>query len=102
MNIPALKVNAEAIGAGIYRLICENGQANIVAFGMIPKEFMDIAESGVREKLVALAAAQRGLTVAEIRPHLDHAKLDHLVADIMREISCGIYKAAANAGGMVV
>ncbi len=102
MNIPGLKLNADAIGQGIYRMICEAGQDQIVAFGMLPKTFMDIAESGVREKLVALAAEQRDLTVAEATPFIDQAKLERLVAEIMREIGCAIYKAATNAGRMVV
>ena len=100
--IPGIKLNADAIGQRIYRMICEAGQDQIVAFRMLPKPFMDIAEAGVREKLVALAAEQRGMTVAEAAPFIDQAKLEGIVSEIMREIGCAIYKAASHAGRMVV
>ena len=50
MKIAHLNINTAAIGAGIYALICDANQEAIVAFGMIPKPFIDLLEKSLREK----------------------------------------------------
>ena len=51
MKLNGLNVDARAIGAGLYQIICDKGEESIVAFGMIPKWIMDLAEKLIREKI---------------------------------------------------
>lgn len=102
MKVNGLTVDTAAIGQGLYEIICEKGEEAIVAFGMIPKWAMDMAEAEARDKIVALAASQYQVTVEEFLPYLDKEKLDATIRAIMRQIGTEIYNAAAKAGRMVV
>ena len=102
MKVNGVVVDAAAIGQGLYKIICDKGEEAIVAFGMIPKWAMDMAEAEARSKIIALAASQCQVTVEEFMPYLDKEKLDATVRPIMRQIGTEIYNAAAKAGRMVV
>ncbi|HUJ08544.1 MAG TPA: hypothetical protein VL171_00820 [Verrucomicrobiae bacterium] len=102
MNIDGLKVDAQAIADGLYQIICDRGQEAIVAFGMIPKEIIDLVEKLIRDRVIELAANQHGVTVTEFLPFVDEAKLRAIVNPIVHEITVGIYAAAQRAGKMCV
>src|SRR5262245_39757488 len=85
-----LKVDAPAIGQGIYEMICDAGQDDIVAVGMIPKPFMDLLESKLREKVVRLAAEQRQMTPEEFGPFVDKAKLEEIVRSVSHRVAIEI------------
>lgn len=102
LHVNGLAIDAQAIGIGLYDIICETGQEAIVAFGMIPKEIMDLAERLIREKVVAIWAKQLDCTVDEASPYIDEAKLKATVRPIVHAVSLGIYTAASNAGKMIV
>ena len=109
MNINGLKVNTDAIGEGIYRIICQQGQEAIVAFGMIPVEFIEVLEKQLREKIIALAAKQHEATPPDFESVLNqhHLKVDEklikeTMAPIVHEVSIAIFRAASNAGKMMV
>ena len=102
MNINGLKVDAEKIGAGIYGLICEQGEEAIVAFGMIPLWAIEAAENGIREKIISIAAEQKQIPIEDFRPHVDETLLRETVQPIVHEIALAIYGAASKAGKLVV
>lgn len=109
MKINGLNVDTAKIGAGLCEIICEKGEDHIVAFGMIPKWVMDLAESAVREKIIAVACEQLSaptplfpVTPEDLKPYLDERLITDTVRPIMREIATQIYNAASQAGKMVV
>ncbi|HMP84028.1 MAG TPA: hypothetical protein PKA41_15115 [Verrucomicrobiota bacterium] len=102
MNINGLTVDTQAIADGLYKIICEKGEDAIVAFGMIPKWIMDLTEKLVREKVIAETAKRLNLTVEELSPYVDEKLVTETVRPIIREISLGIYQAAAKAGKLIV
>ena len=65
----------QAIADGLYEIIYEQGEDSIVAFGMIPKWIMDLTEQSVREKVVAEAAKQLGITSEELKPFVEEKLL---------------------------
>jgi len=102
MKINGLVVDTQAIADGLYDIICEREEEAIVAFGMIPKWIMDLAEKLIREKIVAENAKRLNLTVEELRPYVDEKLRTETVNPILHEISLGIYTAAARAGKLLV
>lgn len=107
MKVNGLTVDAAKIGQGLYEIICEKGEEAIVAFGMIPKWAMDLAEVAVREKIIAITCAQLGeplfpVTPEQLKPYIDEQLLKDTVNPIMHQIGIEIYNAAAKAGRMVV
>lgn len=94
LPIRGLKVDAQKIANGIYQMICERGEEALVAFGMLPKPMMDLAERSLNEKITALAKAQN--------IQVDPKRLKLTVDPILKEICHGIYAAASAAGKMVV
>ena len=100
-RINGLTVNSQAIGEGVYRIICDKGDQAVVAFGMIPKWAIDMVEKHLRDKIIEEAAKQRECTVAEFAPFVCEKLVRETVNPILREISCAILGAAANAGKMI-
>lgn len=87
MKAYGLNVESQKIADGLYEIICDKGEEAIVAFGMIPKWIIDMAERMVVEKIAPMVPAE----------HRDAAR-----RQIIKEISSGIYTAAANRGKMLV
>jgi hypothetical protein len=102
MKINGLTVDTQPIADGLYVIICEWGEESIVAFGMISKWIMDLAEKAIREKVIAESARRLNLTVAEFLPYVDEQLLSATVNPILHEISLGIYAAASKAGKLLV
>lgn len=104
MNMHGLNVDADAIGAGLYRIIQERGQEAIVAFGMIPADLMDMVRKQLRDKVIEEAGKKVGATAQELELMgvVDDSKVSRIVRDIEHQVCLGIYKAASDAGGMVV
>lgn len=102
MNIKGVSVNAEAIGAGLYGMIADKGEEAIVAFGMLPKWAMDMAETAVRQKIISIAAEQVGCSPRDVLPFIGETELSAIVNPIMKEIACAILKAAADKGKLLV
>jgi hypothetical protein len=104
MKINNLNVNTAAISEGLYRIICQQGQEAIVAFGMIPIEIINMLEKLLREKIISISAAQNGCTVKELMASglVSEQLIKDTMAPIVREVTTGIYTAASNAGKMVV
>ena len=102
MNINGLKVNTDAIGEGLYRIICQQGQEAIVAFGMLPADIMESLDKMLREKILAESAKQIGCSVREMKLIYDERKMQDTVRPIVREVSTAIFRAASHAGKMVV
>lgn len=100
-RINGLKVDADAIGKGVYAMICERGDESVVAFGMIPKWAIDLMRPALRDKIVAEGAKRIGCTVAEVQPFLDEDLIAKTVSEIEHEVVLGIYAAASKAGRMV-
>lgn len=103
-HINGLTVNVEAIGSGIYKIICERGEESVVAFGMIPKWSMDILNKLLREKVLSEARKQANITEMtdeELAPYIDQKKLTETVNAIEHEVCIAIYQAASKAGKMV-
>jgi hypothetical protein len=82
-----LNVESQKIADGLYEIICDKGEEAIVAFGMIPKWIMDMAERMVVEKIAPMVPPE----------HRDAAR-----RQIIKEISIGIYTAAAKGDKMLV
>ena len=104
MKINGLNINTEAIGEGIYRMICDAGQEAVVAFGMIPREFADLLERQLREKVLAEAAKQLDCEPTDpmFLRFVDQGKLNATVREIMHAVVVAIFGAAQNAGKMCV
>ena len=102
MKINGLIVDTQAIADGLYEIICEREEEAIVAFGMIPKWIMDLAEKLIREKIITENARRLNLTVEELTPYVDEKLLQETVNPILHEISLGIYTAAKCAGKLLV
>lgn len=100
-RINGLIVDADAIGKGLYGIICDKGEEAIVAFGMIPKWSIDLLQKSLREKIVSTAAVQRGVTVEAMKPFLDEKEIKRTMAEIEHQVVLGIYSAASAAGRMV-
>ena len=102
MKINNLNVDTQALANGLYKIICAKGEESIVAFGMIPKWIMDLAEKLIREKIISEAARQVLCTPEQIAPVVDNAVVDNMTRQIIHEICLGIYKAASDADKMLV
>lgn len=102
LEINGLKVDAAAIGAGLYGIICQAGQSHIVAFGMIPQWVIESTEKLLREKIIGLWAKQLSVSVEEATPFLDEEKLKATIRPIVHDVTLGIYRAAKEAGNLVV
>lgn len=102
MKIGGLDINTQAIGRGIYDMICDKGEEAIVAFGMIPKWASDVCEKELRAKIYREAAKQVGCTEQEMALLADEDMVARLVKPIMHQICVDIYGAASEAGKMIV
>lgn len=102
MKINGLLIDEQNIANGLYAIICEQGQDHIVAYGMIPAEIMECLAKLLREKMIALAAAQRRMTAEEFAPYVDEAIIKDMIQKISHEVCIGIYRAAKEAGKMLV
>lgn len=102
MKTNGLSINAQAIGDGIYKMICERDEAGIVAFGMIPLWSMECLRKLLREKVVTEAAKSISCTPKELAPYVSQEKLNATVSQIEREVATAIYRAASNADAMLV
>ena len=102
MKINNLNVDAEKIGAGLYDIICEKGEEAIVAFGMIPKWIIDLAERLIREKIIAIAAEQQQTTPAELAPYVDEQSIKETVRAISHEVVLAIFATASKRGALRV
>jgi len=92
--------NVTKIGQGIYDLMPEAGKV-VVAFGMLPKEFMDSAEDNVRRRLGEVSAEKLGFRTDQ-GPEFEDAIYPHVIREVLKGISSAIYGAASAAGRMVV
>ena len=97
-----LTIDAQAIGDGIYAMICEKGEDAIVAFGMIPKWAIDLVRPALRDKVIAEAAKMIQATPDDLKPYVDEEKVNKIVSDIESDICTAIYTSAANKGRMIV
>lgn len=95
-------IDTKAIADGLYQIITEQGDEAIVAFGMLPAPIMRMAEDMIRSKVIEIAAQQQGVTIEEIKPHIDKQVVDRLVSKAMKEISVGILNAASRAKKLLV
>lgn len=102
LKVNGLAVDTQAIADGLYDIICAKGEEAIVAFGMIPAWLIETLELMLREKAIAIAAAQVGVTVQEFGPFIDETKLKETIRPIVHEVTVGIYRAASSAGRMCV
>lgn len=102
MRINGLNVDADAIGRGIYRIICDKGDEAIIAFGMVPSWAMDSLRPMLRDKIIAEAAKQAQCTAEDLAPYLDEDKVKRTLQDIEHQVVLGIYAAAHAAGKMIV
>lgn len=100
MRINGLVVDADAIGKGLYGLICDKGEEAIVAFGMIPKWAIDLMQKPLREKIIK-AWGEREDKEGVYR-NLDEKEIKRTIAEIEHQVVLGIYSAASAAGKMVV
>jgi hypothetical protein len=75
MKINGLIVDTQAIADGLYEIICERDEEAIVAFGMIPKWIIDLAEQAIREKIIAENAKRLNLNFEELKPYVDEKLL---------------------------
>lgn len=101
MRINGLTIDADAIGKGVYALICERGDEHIVAFGMIPNDAIEALRKLLREKIIAEGAKRVGISVREAQLYLDEETISKTVHEIEHEVVLGIYSAASKAGRMV-
>jgi len=101
-EINGIGVDTKTMGQEFYRMICEKEQEALVAFGMLPADFMAMVEEKVKEKLIKIWTQTLGVTVPEAMPYLDENKLKDTVQAIMHEICVEIYHAASEAGKMCV
>lgn len=99
MKINGLVVDADAIGKGLYGLICDKGEEAIVAFGMIPKWAIDLMQKPLREKIIR-AWGEREDAEGVYR-NLDEKEIKRTMAEIEHQVVLGIYNAASAAGKMV-
>ena len=97
-----LLIDADAIGRGVYEMICDKGEQAIVAFGMIPKWSIDLLHKSLRDKVIAEAAQQVAATPDDLTPYVDDQRVEAIVRDIEHEVCVTIYRAASQAGAMVV
>lgn len=105
-NIQGMTVDVQAMADGLYAIITDRDQAALVAFGMLPADLLDLFEKQLGEKYEATAKEQAktlfGCDIPENLEVADQAKKKAFVRDCLHEVSIGIYKAASNAGMMVV
>ncbi len=103
-KIAGLNVDAEKIGAGLYKIICDKGEEAIVAFGMIPSWAVDSMRPMLREKVISEAGKTYGCSAHELELMgvVDEAKIAKIVQRIEHEVVLGIYAAAKSANAMVV
>lgn len=102
MNINGLQVDADAIGHGMYAMICDKGDDALVAFGMIPQWCIDLMRKPLREKIISEGAKQRGLSADDVAPFVDEAAISKTMNAIEHQVVLAIYRAAKDAGKMVV
>ena len=75
MNTNGLIVDVQPIADGIYEMICDAGQEAIVAFGMIPVEFVRLLETQLRTKIIEIEAQRMQVSVADIEPFVVEAQI---------------------------
>lgn len=103
MNIKGIQADTGALAAGLYDLICEQGQDHIVAFGMIPKAIVDLLEKNLREKVIGIVETKEMATIEEISRFFNvKAEVDSIVKAIIRQVCVDILSVAKQRGQMIV
>lgn len=95
-TIAGIKFDAAPIGAGLYKLIVARKQEGIVAVGMIPADIVELAGKLIREKVSSLIPADK-YTATERAKMIEDAD-----RKICKEVVSAIYRAASDAGKMLV
>lgn len=90
MDIEHVNIDFQSIGAGLYDMMPAKDQS-IVAFGMIPKNWIDLCMKMVREKVESIL----GPDDIKRWPADAYSAIEY-------EISKAIYKRASDLGRMVV
>ena len=89
-------INTTEIGKGLYDLMDNNQQA-AVAFGMIPKEIIDLVMDKIKKRISDILAEDLGLPAKDIYPCLKEDFLNELEHDI----SLAIYGRAKELNRMI-
>lgn len=99
-------VDAEKIGKGLYEMIVEADQHHIVAFGMIPIEFIRSLEKMLAEKYETIGREEAkklyGMNIDPVLDVTDSEKKKKFVQQTVLLVTIEIFKAANAAGRMVV
>jgi hypothetical protein len=88
MKISGFDIDTDAIGAGLYRLICERGDSGLVESGEIPGYALKDIKELLAVKIVGESFA------LEVNPFINHDEVNRVADEIAKEIAKGIYKAA--------
>ena len=94
-----MRIDYEAIGQGIYDMMPENDKA-VVAFGMMPKKFMDLAVEEFKAKIIRIAAEQLSIPEEDASNVLRPKK--EVVRNFEHNLCLAILGAAKSAGKLVV
>ena len=99
LNPDKFKVNADAIGRGLYGLLTED-EVGIVAFGMAPEHLMRIAEKEIRAKIGNIAADH--FDAPGLAKGFANAVRQSAINGIMKDVYLGLLAEAKDAGKLVV
>ena len=94
-------INYDAIGQGIYDMMPENDQA-VVAFGMIPLQFMELATKLTKEKVASLECDKWEIPPSEKNLKRIMGGIEpKFIIDFQKNLTVSIFKAAKKAGRMM-
>lgn len=101
MKMYGITLDGRKIGAGIYDMMPEDDQV-VVAFGMFPKEWIELAEKLVRGKIGNIGASKYGLEDdKELVKYYAKAVKDDFISEALKEICLGMLDAAKDANKLL-
>lgn len=102
--IEGLNVDTQKIGEGLYKIICARGEEALVAFGMLPKDLINMLEAQTLDRVVKITADGLGVTDQEARllELRQNDRVIETVREIVKDVCPQIYAAAARKRMMLV
>ena len=94
-------MDIEAIGQGIYDMMIEDDKA-VVAFGMIPLEFMNMATEAYKDRVSKLFCDKYySETSKENIEHVKKTIKPEVIGSFQKDLTVSIFEAATRAGKMI-
>ena len=82
--------NVEELAKGLFDLMLENDKARVLELGLLPNDVMQVVITGMRNRIISIAAKQHGISEEAATRCVDEEKLREISAPFIAAISVRI------------